>query len=367
MKILFWVPYPTEGASNRYRVEQYLPFLNKEGINYYVHHFWNQAAYKILYKKGKIILKTYFLLRGTLSRLLDLACIFYFDIVFIHREAYPLGGEFFEKILFKLKKPYIYDFDDSIYLLSSSSTNKFITNFKKPHKINKIIKMASCVVAGNKHLADFSMCHNKSTYILPTPIDTEKYFPFPKVNSGEIVIGWIGSGTTSQFLDLIKEPFISLSKKFNNIRLVIIGGSFSIKGHTNIINIPWSMSDEIACLRMFDIGIMPMPENDWTKGKCGFKAILYMSMGIPCVCSPVGVNKEIINDNENGYLAGSGEEWISKLSKLIADLELRIKIGTAGRRTIEKKYSVNVNAPKFIDIIKRSYSQNNRDLSSVKF
>ncbi|KKT72855.1 MAG: Glycosyltransferase [Microgenomates group bacterium GW2011_GWA2_44_7] len=136
-----------------------------------------------------------------------------------------------------------------------------------------------------------------------------------------------------------------------------MGGNFSIDGLSTIISKPWSMEEEIEDLKTFDIGIMPMPDNEWTRGKCGFKAILYMNMGIPCVCSPVGVNREIITDGVNGFLAGTDEEWIEKLSLLIENAELRKKLGMAGRKTVEEKYSVNINAPRCLEIFKRVYKE----------
>ncbi|MEK6590073.1 MAG: glycosyltransferase family 4 protein, partial [Nitrospinota bacterium] len=153
-----------------------------------------------------------------------------------------------------------------------------------------------------------------------------------------------------------------LSKKFHNIKFKIVGGDFSIKGFSNIISKPWSLEEEIEDLKSFDIGIMPMPDNEWTKGKCGFKAILYMNMGIPCVCSPIGVNNEIITDGINGFFASTENEWIEKLSFLIKSPELRKRIGIAARKTVEDRYSVKTNAPKYIELLKKVYEESKKDI-----
>lgn len=357
MKVLFWIPYPSEGASNRYRVEQYLPYLKEAGIVCFLRPFWSSAAFKILYKKGHSVEKLCYFILGTFSRFFDLVQIFRYDIVFIHREAYPIGGAFFETILYILKKSVIFDFDDAIFLSASSRPNDFIERFKKPNKVASIIKRSEYVIAGNSYLFGFALRHNNSTTVIPTPIDTNKYYPDARNHSDEIVIGWMGSVTTLDFLNPMKNIFIHLSKEFPNVRFKITGGGFSIDRLSVIISKPWSLEEELGDLRGFDIGIMPMPDNEWTKGKCGFKAILYMSMGIPTVCSPVGVNSEIIEDGVNGFLASSEKEWIEKLSLLIKDPELRRRLGAAGRKRIEEKYSLKVNAPKYLEVFKKVYEK----------
>lgn len=359
MNVLFWVPYPTEGASNRYRVEQYLPYLKEAGIKYSLHPFWSNSAFRILYKQGFYFKKTYFFLRGTFLRILDLLQIFRYDIVFIHREAYPFGRTF-EAILVLLKKPFIFDFDDAIFLPFPYKLNNFIDKFKSHYKFVTIIKQSNHVIVGNQYLANFVLKYNKQGTVIPTSIDTNRYRFDGCKNSDRVVIGWIGGIFTLNFVNMLEGAFFQLSKRYPNVIFKIVGGDFSIAGLPNIISKPWALDEEIEDLKTFDIGIMPMPDNEWTKGKCGFKAILYMSMGMPCVCSPVGVNTEIIRDGLNGFLAETEEEWIRKLSLLIEDPLLRQKIGLEGRMTVEERYSLKVNAPKFLEIIEKVYNRNNK-------
>jgi glycosyltransferase involved in cell wall biosynthesis len=351
MKVLFWVPYPSEGASNRYRVEQYLPYLKANGIKYALRPFWSSYAYKVLYKRGYYFRKAFFFILGILSRIYDIIRIAQFDIVFIHRESCPINGPFLETILSKLHKPIIFDFDDAIFLPSSSRTNSFIERLKRPEKTAKIITMSKQIIAGNRYLADFALKFNKNVQIIPTSIDTDKFYPKIKKRREKIVIGWMGSFTTVDFIKEKEGIFIELSKRFSDVIFKIIGGDFRIEGLTNIISKPWSLDEEIEDLESFDIGIMPIPDNEWTKGKCGFKAILCMSKGIPCVCSPVGVNKEIIIDGKNGFLAVTKEDWIKKLSLLVENEELSRRIGADGRLTVEEKFSLKVNAPKLFEVL----------------
>jgi glycosyltransferase involved in cell wall biosynthesis len=257
-----------------------------------------------------------------------------------------------------MNKPIIYDFDDAIFLPVSSRQNKFVEIFKNSNKIASIIKKSKHVIAGNKYLCDFALRYNNSVSIIPTPIDTHRYYlRKEKSFSDKVVVGWMGSVTTLDFLNSMKNTFIILTKKFPNLIIKIVGGEFFIDGISNIISKPWSLNEEISDLMSFDIGIMTMPDNEWTKGKCAFKAIQYMNMGIPCVCSPVGMNKEVINEGVNGFFASTEDEWIEKLSMLIENPGLREKLGIVGRKTIEERYSLNINSPKFLEVLKRVYEQ----------
>lgn len=346
------MPYPSEGASNRYRVEQYLPFLKKEAIKFSLHPFWTKSAYKVLYRNGYYFRKFFFFFAGILFRTIDVFSIFRYDVVFIHREACPVGSAFFESAAFFLGREVIFDFDDAIFLPSSSRCNNFVEKFKNPGKVATIIKKSKYVICGNSFLADFSLRYNPSVVIIPTPIDTTKYSPMIATDNRPTIIGWMGSATTLDFLDPMKNVFTVLSSLFNDVEFKIIGGAFLIPGLSRVRSKSWSFADEIDDLRSMDIGIMPMPDNDWTRGKCGFKAILYMSMGIPCVCSPVGMNKEIIINGSNGFLATTQEDWVEKLSLLIKDSALRRKLGNAGRKTVEERYSLKANAQKYLEVLK---------------
>lgn len=357
MRVLFLVPYPIEGASNRYRVEQYLPYLKREGVEYSLHPFWSSSAYRVLYKEGYYLQKFFFFICASALRIFDLLVILRYDIVFIHREAYPLGGAFFETIISLLGKPIIFDFDDAIFLPASSRPNNFIERFKNPGKVASIIKRSKYVIGGNSFLADFALRYNPSVSVIPTPIDTDKYHPEDRKPADKIVIGWIGSATTLDFLHPMRDIFIRLSKEYPHITFKIVGGEFSINGVSDITCKPWSLKEEIEDLKTFDIGIMPMPNNDWTNGKCGFKAILYMSMGIPCICSAVGMNKEVITDGVNGFLADTQDEWFEKLTRLIQDSQLRRNFGARGRMKVEGEYSLRVNAPIFFEVLKKVYQE----------
>jgi len=357
LKVLFLVPYPHEGGSNRIRVEQYFPYLKIAGVRYGLRPFISKNFYRILYQERHYILKFTYFIFSTINRFIDIFRAYNYDIIFIHREAYPLGPCFIEYILSKVfKKKLIYDFDDAIFLPNVSDSNKFIKLFKWHKKIISIIKLSNFIIAGNSYLKDFALKFNKQVTIIPSSVDTQTYFPQPeKAKKEKVVIGWIGSNTTVEYLNLIRGVFGKLLQRYANLEFCIVGGDFKTDKIKNITSKKWSLEDEKEILSNFDVGIAPMSNNEWAKGKCGFKAILYMSMAIPCVCSPVGVNREIIKDGINGFLADREEEWIEKLSALIENPQLRKKFGFSGKQTVEEKYSIRVNAPKFLGVIKEVY------------
>jgi len=355
MKVLFIVPYPEEGPSNRLRVSQFLPYLKEAGIRFKLRPFVFKMFYRILYSRGNYLKKIMFFIWSFLGRLVDIARLLRYDVVFIHREACPLGPPFFEWAARKFRKRIIFDFDDAIYLPNRSKYNNFIEWFKNPRKVPYIVKISDRVIVGNKFLADFVAGYNKNVEVIPTCVDTETYYNTDeRCVPGRITIGWIGSATTVEYLHMLKEVFVKLIERYPYLRLKIIGGEFKINGLDEfIINKKWSLENEVSDLRSMDIGIMPMPDNEWTRGKCCFKALLYMSMRIPCVCSPVWLNKEIIKDGVNGFLALSDREWLDKLSFLIESEQLRKTIGLAGRRTVEEEFSVKENSSRYIKAIEK--------------
>ncbi len=343
MRVLFIVPYPTEGPSNRFRVEQYLPHLKQRGINYSLRPFYNSFIYRILYKRGHYFKKALYLCFFMLRRLGDVVSASSHDVVFIHREAYPFAGYIFERLFRFFGKKLIYDFDDSIFI-------------KKPLKIKKVIRMSDCVIAGNEFLKDYASQYNKKITVLPTCIDTRIYKPKIKpASKDEVIIGWIGTSFTAIYLDLLSDVYATLADRYKNIEFRVVGGYFQ-NSNLPIICKDWSLDSEVEELREFDIGVMPLFDDDWARGKCAFKIIQYMAVGIPTVASRVGMNVEIIEDGKDGFLANRKEEWIERLSILIEDKQLRENMGRLGRAKVESLYSIEVNKGRYIDILEGVYN-----------
>ena len=358
MKVLFIEPYPTEGPSSRYRVEQYIPYLTDKGISCIVRPFVSSSFYKILYKKGSYFKKAAFFFQNSLKRFLDLFIAMTCDVVFIHLEAFPLGPPVFEWVLSKLGKRIVYDLDDAIYMRVSSPANRIVRFLKYPSKIKEIIKMSDHVITCNRHLGEYVSKFNNNVSVIPTSLDTDRFTPKKNRNAKRLILGWIGSHSTAPYLNLLKNVICELNKKFQFDLKIIGAGSYRLDIPTNNVSISypeWSLHDEIQQLQSFDIGIYPLPETEWILGKTGFKTVQYMSVSIPCVVSGFGANKEIVQDGINGFLANSDQEWVEKISRLMEDAELREKMGAAGRKTVEEKYSLRLNAPRYVDILSNIY------------
>lgn len=353
MKILFIEPHPTEGPSSRYRVEQYVPYFESNGIKCIVRPFVSSKFYKIIYKKGFYLQKIAFFVQSSFRRLLDIFIATKSDIIFVHLEAFPFGPPLFEWIFKKIGKKIIYDLDDAIYIRNASPANRFLKYLKYPSKIKNILKIADHVITCNEYLAVYASKYNKNVTVIPTSVNTEKFTPKIKEAAGDITIGWIGSYSTGRYLEELRSVFYCLAKQYKFVLKIIGAGEVGIESQgINLIKLDWSLADEIQQFQSLDIGVYPLPDNEWTRGKTGFKTIQYMSVGIPCVVSNVGTNRCIVQDGVNGYLAKTEEDWVEKISKLIEDAELRKKIGLAGRRTVEEKFSLKVNALKNLEIIK---------------
>ena len=335
--------YPDRSPGQRFRFEQYYSYLRSKGFQIDISFLLNEKDDKIFYSKGNYFGKGRIVFKSLYKRIRELSKVSQYDLVFVFREAIFLGSAFFEK-RFARKAKMIFDYDDSIWVPNVSAANKIFSKLKNSAKTGSIIEVSDLVFAGNKYLANYASQFNKNVVIVPTTIDTDEYKPVEKLPRDRICIGWSGSITTIEHFETKLGALLKLKKTYGDkIYFKVIGDSRYINNELGIKGLPWKKEDELKELNEIDIGIMPLPDTEWAKGKCGLKGLQYMALGIPTVMSPVGVNSEIIMDGENGFLADKDEEWVTKLSLLIDSFELRKKLGDAGCKTVEEKYSVHAN------------------------
>ncbi len=352
-KLLYIAPHrPGRSPGQRFRFEQFMPFLESHGFDITYSYVINRRNDKILYKKGFYFNKALISLKASIIRLYDLLRCKNYDVILIYREAHFLGNAFFERHIAKKNVPVVYDFDDAIFLNDTSVANNNLSWLKKPQKTGKIASFANLVIVGNQYLKSYADMFNNNVIIIPTTISLQNYVCKNYNNNGKICIGWTGSSTTIKHFELIVPILQKIKAKYGNtvIFKVIVDIDYS-NPELGIKSIKWERSSEIDDLNSIDIGIMPLPDDDWSKGKCGFKGIQYMALQKPVVMSPVGVNTEIVTDGLNGFLATTADEWIDKLSMLIESGELRQKLGKAGRETIEKTYSVEVQQQNLVNAL----------------
>jgi glycosyltransferase involved in cell wall biosynthesis len=271
-------------------------------------------------------------------------------VVFVHREALLNGSYFIEYLFSKSKAKLVFDFDDAIWLPNVSEHNKKLEWLKNYDKTFKIVALADLVTTGNDYLKNYALKFNSNVMVIPTTIDTNYHIP-KKTIKDSICIGWTGTSTTIKHFELIVPVLKRLKEKYQDkIYFKLIGDSSYTNDDLEINGCAWKLNTEIEDLTEIDIGIMPLPDDDWSKGKCAFKGLQYMALEIPTVMSPVGVNNEIINHGVNGFLANTFDEWVDKISKLIESEELRKKMGEKGRETIKNNYSVKARTADYLKI-----------------
>lgn len=353
IRVLALSPIPEEGAGCRFRIAQYLPYLREAGFDVTISPFYTRDYFKLVYQPGRYAAKAARFLGLALKRYAELSVVGQYDLIFLYREAIPLGPPLLEWLLAKSGVPIVYDFDDAIFLPNVSEANRVISFLKQPGRVASILRNSRRVVVGNEFLADYARRHNPSVTVIPTAVDTNRFVPRAdrSVRGAKPVVGWIGSPTTFPYLaalaDVLRE--VAVHHPFT-LKVSGAGQPVRFPG-VDVQEVPWSMADEVSLFNTCDVGVYPLTDDEWSKGKCGFKAIQCLACGVPVVAAAVGVNREIIEDGVNSFLASSHAEWVAKLGRLLSDTALRDRMSEAGRKTIENRYSLRVTAPQLAAVL----------------
>jgi len=352
INILGLTRYDSNGPSSRYRFYQFLPYLDKEGFDISIFPLFNKKYINNLYFDQRVRtllnpLSAYF--RRTYKLLSDRS----YDLVWMEKEALPWIPASIEKLLCKRSIPNVIDYDDAVYHRYDQHRNPLI-RFALSKKIEKLMSFSTVVIVGNKYIAEYAMeAGAKQVEILPTVVDADIYVQKNCKGNKNFTIGWIGSPTTSRYLN-VATPALNQLCQNTDVQFSAIGALEKDMVEIPVQLIPWQEKTEVHELNRFDVGIMPLPDTPWERGKCGFKLIQYMAAGLPVIASPVGVNSEIVDHGITGFLASSTEEWVKYLRILKDDSELRRTMGVAGRRIVEKKYSLEIVSPKLVSILKEA-------------
>lgn len=350
MKILALTKYDSLGASSRMRILQYVPYLEKHKFVLEIHNLFDNKYVQLLQNNKRSIFS---IIKSYTQRIGVLITSKKYDLIWIEKEALPWTPFFIENFFIPSNTPYIIDYDDAVFHWYDKSDNPLIKFFLKD-KHSLLISKAISVIVGNSYLGNY--CQNaqaKNIKYLPTAVNFEKYKDLrPKKRSLQQppIIGWIGQQSTAYNLKPLRHIFEKLvAEESASLSLIGIDGKFL---DFPVTSFHWSEDSEVDNIAKFDIGIMPLQDGPFERGKCGYKLIQYMSCGIPVIGSGVGENIHIIDHGVNGFIANNSVDWAKYLQTLINDPDLRVKMGTAGREKILKEYRTYITAPQLADLFK---------------
>lgn len=346
IKVLGLALYGPLAASTRYRLGQYVPGLSRQGIDLQVCSLLGDEYLRSRYKGAVLPIGT--MLQAGLKRFSDLWHQHKYHAAILHCEMFPLMPGWMERAL--LRVPYIYDYDDAFYLKYRSGRMSSLRPLLG-RKFDTVIAGAGAVTAGSHVLANYARQYNENTNYLPTVVDATRYLPQPASRGGKVfTVGWIGSPSTARYLPELVGALSTIGQE-GPVQFVVVGGKAPVVPHVKVIEVDWDEHTEVDLINSFDVGVMPLPDDDWARGKCAFKLIQYMACAVPVVASPVGANVDVVN-GECGLMARTPREWADALRLLRDQPGRRAEMGLAGRERVEQNYSLLRNLPKLANVVR---------------
>lgn len=343
--------YGQQAASHRVRLSQYQRGLSAAGIDLQIQSLLDDDYLRRTFTGSRPSLRA--LIASYWRRIQALRRTDGFDLAILYGEILPLLPGWLERQL--LQKPYIYDCDDAFYLKYRTGRLRLLKPFLGD-KVDRLMESALAVTAGNANLASYASCFNSNVSFFPTVVDTDRFRPEEPARAhppGQpLTVGWIGSPSTAPYLQLLIEPLEKLGRE-RPVRLLVVGGPAPVISGVDVIEHPWILEQEVTLIKQFDLGVMPLPDTPWTRGKCAYKLIQCMACGIPVVASPVGANMDVVHAG-CGLLADTPQQWLGAFQLLASDPALRLRLGTAARQRVEQHYSLRIALPMLIDVIQRA-------------
>lgn len=347
-RVLMLTRYGRMGASSRMRSLQYAPWLQAAGIDLTISPLFSDAYLEALYGGRS---RSRHAAAGYLERVSQLLRASRYDLLWVEKELFPFLPAWFERLLSDRGVRYVVDYDDALFHRYDCHRSGLVRRLLG-RKIDAVMRHARLVVAGNPYLAQRARAAGADhVEIVPTVVDLRRYSGARRRRDGRpLTVGWIGSPSTAAYLRLIEEALAAVQRR-HDVALRLIGaGDIELQG-VEAERVAWSEEEEVAQIASLDVGIMPLPDAPWERGKCGYKLIQYMACGLPVVASPVGVNRDIVRQGENGFLAETADEWAEALSALARDQGLRQRMGEQGRRQVAERYTLDVQAPRLRELL----------------
>lgn len=340
LKVLFLTRYPHAGASSRYRVYQYLPHLEALGVSCDVQSFMDAVMYRRFFSPGGTVAKAWLMLKAFARRLRVVARFRDYDIIYLQRELLPFAPLWLERYMKNRGAVLFFDYDDALFINKPSRFNPIATLLRSPDKTFGMFRLASCVVAGNDWLRDTAASHGAFAVTLEVAEDTDRIaMHLPHCNDQPVTVGWLGSTSTVKYLRLIEPVLRRIADEYPTLRFELMGGGdFDMQGVPWKLS-TWSLEGELEALSRFDIGLMPLPDEEWARGKSGGKARTYMAAGVVPVCAAIGYNRELIDNARTGYLCSDLNEWYAAITSLINDADLRQRMAVQARAEVVARFS----------------------------
>ena len=325
MKVVFLTHQRPQG----YRIQHYFPHLKREGV---------EVDLRVIP-------------RGRIRRSLLFGELPAYDVVYVQRR---LLGTVDLAFLRRASRRLVYDFDDAVMYRSSRHSNQ--VSFSRRWAFKRMVRASDAVIAGNHFLKGEALRYVEEgkVTVIPTAVDLERYPPKDYGTSRDsVVLGWIGSGSTLWYLRNLNPVLEALYRRYPQIELKVVSDEFLDSSVVPVVKKKWALEDEVSDLQSFDIGLMPLTDDVWSQGKCGLKAVQYSAAGIPVVCSPIGINRDIVEDGLNGYWASTDAQWVERISRLIDEPPLRVRMGREGRKRVQGSFSVDVTSKMVLDLFQR--------------
>ena len=360
MQVTYFSKTSEIGPSSRYRIYQFVPYLEAGGVSVTIRPLFGLFYFRLLAWRPSVwrrIAIWLYVMARFIRRCFDLFASGKADLVVIEGQLFPYLPPLAERILARWQK-FVIEFDDAIYLTPGHA-----------EKIPVLLRLSTGVIVGNPTLAAYAAPHSPNVHVVPTVVDTDRFSPrstspFPTLGmtDGLLTIGWIGLAYNASYLEWLRPVFLRLQNEFN-LRLLVISSQPPTLDGVNVLFRPWSYETEVDDLRACEIGVMPLPDNEWARGKCGLKLLQYMAVGLASVATPLGVNRDIVSDGVNGYLAVTLEQWYAQLNRLCRDSSLRAGMGEAARKTVESQYALSVWGSRLLELYKGfQFDEGRRDL-----
>lgn len=354
-RVLALTVRPVEGPDTRYRIMQYLPLLTQEGFTVEHRHLLSSTFYRRQQRKELSFFDVFRYSAAVLKRAWHLLRHHHdYDTIWISRELMPLGPPIMERLLFsRFSGKVIMDFDDALFQADplGGFMHRHIRDF---NKYTYIAPRCTAIVCGNMFLADYFKQFCPNTVIISTCVDHNRYAAIPRIPSpaGRVRVGWIGTATNRGHVELLQKPIEALARRVD-FEFISVGLSEPLAWNIpHIRNLSWSLAHELEYFGNFDIGVMPLEDSIFTRGKCAFKLIQYLAAGLPVVASPVGANCEVVEHGVHGFLADTDKEWEQSLERLILDADLRKRMGEAGKQRIYEQYSLHRCGPQYAALLR---------------